>query len=240
MAEVRIQLEADDRVTPVLQAVLRNAKGVFSEMNASMQGEARAFQANWSGVLGLIATIVAAVAAAIQVVDDSIGDLRETVKSIEEELTEGIEFKVDAGAASEAVKSITDEVEKLITTKTLSLDVADALEGARQVREAIDAIPDVTYKDVVVRYQTQASPVMPFSEGMDYIERRMAALPAGGTYTLRPDVAPLGGGNVTLSPTININGVEGREGRSLARDVDLALADMWRTNRSELRRAMNA
>ncbi len=135
-------------------------------------------------------------------------------------------------------------------SKTLTLDVSGALYGAAEVASAIGAIPDVTEKSVVIEYQTMASPVRPFTEGIAYIKDKMDSLPTEGSYTVKyaTDGSPAQGqpnvpaqpGPVTFSPVINVNAQAGgaaADAASLARSLDEELARMWRTNRSELRRA---
>ena len=182
------------------------------------------------------------------------------------------EVKIDIKASDEATPAFNTaersasglvdklrELDSISLEKRISLDVGQALSGARSVREAIDAIPDMSVKTVVVRYQTQASPIRPFSEGIEYIKKKMESLPSGGDYTMRfgsgrggtGSPVPSGpgivdkGGQVPFSPTINLtvtgSGAASTEGATLAREIakelDSALADLWRTNRSELRRA---
>jgi hypothetical protein len=167
---------------------------------------------------------------------------------------------LDTAKALEAIAGVKAVLAFLGKSKRLALDVSEALSGARQVRGAIDAIPDVTYKDVVIRSKTMASPVMPFGEGLEHIKRKMESLPSGGDYVIRirPGHAPgaavdsrsspgpvaqggagLADSSITFSPTINVNGAGG-DGRALARDLDLELARMWRYGRSELRKAVTS
>ncbi len=137
--------------------------------------------------------------------------------------------------------------------KRVDLDVSGALEAARAVGQAIDAIPDTSVKTVILRYQTQASPIRPFGEGIEQIKKKMESLPTGGDYTMRFGAQGAQGsqnpprqergGLVPLAPfapvvNLSVNGGGGMpEGATLAREIDKALADLWRTNRSELRRA---
>ncbi len=165
-------------------------------------------------------------------------------------------------SAQESASGLLDKLRALDAVslnKRVDLDVSAALEGARAVGRAIDAIPDTSVKTVILRYQTQASPIRPFSEGIEQIKKKMEALPSGGDYTMRfgsgrggaGSPVPSGpgivdkGGQVPFSPTINLT-VTGSGGgmpggatlaRGLAKELDSALADLWRTNRSELRRA---
>ena len=175
------------------------------------------------------------------------------------------EVKIDIKAsdnATPAFKAAEESASGLLETlraldavsldKRVDLDVSGALEGARAVGQAIDAIPDTSVKTVILRYQTQASPIRPFGEGIEHIKKKMESLPTGGDYTMRfrggaGSPVPSGpgivdkGGQVPFSPTINLtvtgSGTAGADGATLARELDRALADLWRTNRSELRRA---
>ena len=176
------------------------------------------------------------------------------------------EVKIDIKASDEATPAFNSaersasglvdtlrELDSISLEKRISLDVGQALSGARSVRDAIDAIPDTSVKTVVVRYQTQASPIRPFSEGIEYIKKKMESLPTGGDYTMKfgrgtgspipsgPGIVDKGGLVPPFAPVVNltVNGGGMPEGATLAREVDLALADLWRTNRSELRRAQS-
>ena len=144
-------------------------------------------------------------------------------------------------------------LEAVSLDKRINLDVSGALEAARAVEQAIDAIPDMSIKTIVLRYQTQASPIRPFGEGIEQIKKKMESLPTGGDYTMK--FGPQGGGEnsstasfpngrglAPFAPVVNLltNGGGGMpEGATLAREIDQALADLWRTNRSELRRAQS-
>ena len=163
-------------------------------------------------------------------------------------------FNTAERSASGLVEALR-ELDSISLEKRISLDVGQALSGARSVRDAIDAIPDSSVKTVVVRYQTQASPIRPFSEGIEYIKKKMESLPTGGDYTMKfgrfgaqgvqggqnPTRQERGGLVPPFAPVVNltVNGGGMPVGTALAREVDLALADMWRTNRSELRRAQS-
>jgi hypothetical protein len=132
--------------------------------------------------------------------------------------------------------------------KTLAVDTTGALRAVEEVKAAINAIPDISYKTVIIQYKTQASPVMPFTEGIKHIKSLMESLPTGQDYTVRfqNHRAPADTSrhqstqNITFSPTINITSTSGKDGEALAREIDRKLAEMWRYNRSELRRAMTA
>jgi hypothetical protein len=159
---------------------------------------------------------------------------------------------LETSKAKEEIDKVQSAIEALDTAKALSLDVSGALSAAASVQAAIDSIPDVSYKTVIIQYQTAASPVMDFSEGIQYIRERMEALPTEQQYTVKAEGLPMSTGaavasaatggtqNVTFLPTINISGTSGKGGRELADELDRALADKWRYNRSELRRTMSA
>jgi hypothetical protein len=249
MAEVSIQLNAEDRTPPVLNAVFENTRSKAADISSLMQGEARAIEVGWGTALTAIGIVIGAIGLAVNLLDDSVKDLHGTVKSIEEELKGGIEFKLDAGPATKALKSVVEEARKFKTDKTLSLNVSQAISAVSAVKTALASIPEVTYKDVVVRYQTMASPLRPFTEGMEYIRKKMESLPGESTHTIKygdlpSSTSPEKGGapprNVHFAPTINITAAGGRDGGALAEEIDRALADRWRYNRSELKRAMNA
>lgn len=143
--------------------------------------------------------------------------------------------------------------------RSLAVDASGALAAVASVGAALDAIPDVTTKSVVIQYYTQASPVMEFSSGIAYIKERMEALPSEGAYTVKyagvPEAggagggatvasSPSGGGTTNFSASITVNagnaGGTGSGGAAIARDIDAALADLWRYNRSALRKAVQA
>ena len=158
-------------------------------------------------------------------------------------------------AISEALDALGSELAAMDAglTKTLTLDVGGALAGASEVIAAIDAIPDVSEKVVLIEYQTMASPVRPFTEGIGYIREKMESLPTESTYTVKYNVAPnpaladnagvahAAPQAVTFAPSITINhqgGGASSDAASMARALDDELARMWRSNRSELRRAV--
>ena len=180
-------------------------------------------------------------------------ELNEAIKELEGLL--GVSLpKVTQGAADaveESVGSLKNQLSGLdsLLDKTLSITIAQAIRNTGEVKTALASIPEVTYKDVVVRYQTMASPLRPFTEGMEYIRKKMESLPVESTHTIKygdlpASTSPEKGGaparNVHFAPTINITAAGGRDGGALAEEIDRALADRWRYNRSELKRAMNA
>lgn len=185
---------------------------------------------------------------------------------------------LDPSGALGAVGAIADAIGSLPSGRTLALDVSDALAGAGAVRAAIAAIPDVSEKTVIVRYMTQASPVRPFTEGIEYVRQKMSSLPTEGSYTVKytsegkpapgstampaqpaaPVVHPMTIAQaapypqpappvvreaLTFAPVVTINATVGNAAHepaeahaALARRIDRALAELWRSGRSELRR----
>jgi len=59
------------------------------------------------------------------------------------------------------------------------------IEKADAVKDALDSIPDETNKEVIIEFQTKASPIMPFTEGMNKIKQMMTSLPTGSDYTVK-------------------------------------------------------
>lgn len=145
-----------------------------------------------------------------------------------------------------SLSSIEDGIKGLdpMLDKSVSLDNASALAAAGDVMAAIAAIPDVSYKQVIVQYMTQASPVRPFSEGMEYIKQKMQSLPSESAHIVKYEghdgqSQPSGAmsQSIAFSPVINISSAAST-GRAMAEELEAAMADRWRYNRSELRRAI--
>jgi len=130
-------------------------------------------------------------------------------------------------------------------TLKLFLDTSQAISAAEDARFWVDMLFPETgiHKYIYLHYETVASPPMPFSEGMDYIEGRINALPKESTHSIKysgldqSGKAASGGGNFVFSGTININGASGNA-ESLVKEIEKQLANRWLYNRSELRRAM--
>jgi len=187
----------------------------------------------------------------IQSIDDAFKELHEAATSIERQVLKGVEFKIDAAAAVEAIRGVAAEAAKLEASKVLTFDVSGALAGVWRIKAAIDSIPDITTKTVIIKYKTQASPVMPFSEGIRYIKEKMNSLPRGGDYIFRDRKVGTSSDyqtntmvrsprQITFSPTINVHGASDQRSVVLARELDLELARMWRYKRSELRKAVTS
>ncbi len=188
--------------------------------------------------------------------DKSWHDLSDEVERVfgSKEPMEITMFKLDLNTskAIEKANHLKEVIDNIDFYRAFNIDNSQALDAIAAVRSAINAIPDVTYKDLVYRVKTQASPIRPFSEGMEYVRQKLESLPTGSDYTVRfRDSARTGapmaqagsGGNssgASFNPTINLSltGGTASSGGSIARELDQGLADLWRTNRSELRRAM--
>ncbi|MDA8168681.1 MAG: hypothetical protein M0Z59_03155 [Nitrospiraceae bacterium] len=133
--------------------------------------------------------------------------------------------------------SLGDALDALPLSKTLYLDVSEAVQAASAVSAALESIPDISYKDVILRYFTQASPVMPFSEGMEMIGLKMKSLPVETTHTVRfftgldggaqPTVK--GGGNISIGP-FYFNGKNPPE----ALQIEAQIADSIKSGRSPI------
>jgi hypothetical protein len=110
------------------------------------------------------------------------------------------EVRINISAEDRATPVITSAVERIrgslgvvkeqlasldpLFQKSLNLDIADALEAVDRVKGALASIPDITTKTVVVEYQTKASPVMSFTEGIAHIREKMESLPDGQDYLI--------------------------------------------------------
>ena len=183
--------------------------------------------------------------AAFSAVERHVESLAKVAGSLEERLS-GFGPGIDVSGALRAIGEVRSAVDSLSLAGAFVLDVSQALAAASAVKASIDIIPDVTVKTVVLDFKTQASPVMPFTEGIRHIRSMLESLPKEGSYTVKasglPGRAAAGGGgarHVTFSPTINIRGAGGGTGGELARELDAELARLWRYRRSELRRAMS-
>jgi uncharacterized phage infection (PIP) family protein YhgE len=120
-------------------------------------------------------------------------DLEEKRKRLIEEL-EGVWKEMFSpftqglsSALSEGISQIEKRLKELDSylLKTLTLDISQAVKAVSEVNSALASIPDVTVKTVVVQYQTQASPLMPFTKGIDHIKELMESLPGEGTYRVK-------------------------------------------------------
>lgn len=183
--------------------------------------------------------------------------IKESINTITAKLKKGESVKIEAEKAKADLDVLNSQVEsidlQLKTDKKLIIDTDKAKADVERVKKLIDSIDGTTYKQVIVEFKTKASPVRPFSEGMDSIEGRLNSLPKGSSYTIgistgqqvsgigvayqregerKPAPAPTG---ATFAPVINVSG-----GPSAARDIDHGLADLWKTRRSKLRAAMEA
>lgn len=220
MAEVQINITAEDNATPVIESLSTGLDAVSGSLD-SINSKATGLGEALFEMAGAWPSLAQALGA--------------------------LEIDVDTGA----LDSLSSELSGLDAglSKNLSLDVSDALTGAVSVMSALDAIPDMTQKTVVIEYQTMASPVRPFTEGIGYIKDKMESLPTESTHTIRYEGVSGGtsgsassvgsSSNISFSPTITISPQAGSgSGAELARALDGELARMWLGNRSELRRAI--
>jgi len=230
MAEVRIDIVAKDSAGAVLDGLGSSASKAATSLDALSQS-----MSALSGGAAPIAEFAQAVEAAAPKLSLTMG--------------------LDASAAVASVQGVADAVAALNTSAAFQMDATQAVAAVAEVRAALDAIPDVTYKSVVMQYMTQASPVRPFTEGMQHIRQMMDSLPTETTHTIKyanqlagqpassTGAASQRGGvlaPVSFAPSISINLTSSGgtvDGATLARDLDRELASLWKSNRSELRRA---
>lgn len=232
MAEVRIDIVAKDAAGPVLDALGSSATKAASSLDALSQ--------SMSALSGGAAPVT---------------ELAEAIEAAAPKLS--LTLGLDASAAAASVQGIAEAISALDTSASLQMDASQAIAAVAEVSSALDAIPDVTYKSVVMQYMTQASPVRPFTEGMQYIKQTMDSLPKETTHTIKYAGQPASangaqpsaasgsasqgaGAAASFSASISINlsssGAQ-TDGATLAREIDRELASLWKGNRSELRRA---
>jgi hypothetical protein len=248
MAEVRIDIKAEDAATPVLRAVEQGARGMAENimlLNDSL-GQSWSSTETFQALLETIQQI-----SGQEIIFDlqGLSNFERRIMALEVSLEKRL--NIDTVQAVEAIDGLGASLASIDMDKTLCLDTSAAIVGALQVKSAIDAIPDIQYKTVIVQYKTQSSPVRPFSEGMEYIRKKMESLPVEtrhviryGSDTAAPALSPVPSdvrqqqAAPVFAPAITVNAAQGQNAEALARDLERALADRWRNNRSELRRAM--
>lgn len=188
MAEVLINIKAADSATPTIEALLGTlgtVSGALEAINDPASEVADAIS-GWPSLDGLSTEISATVAPLDslvveagsfgQALDEAAGSWPELAGSFGE-----LSLSVDDGA----LDALDARLGALQLDKALALDVTDAVTGASEVVAALAAIPDVTQKSVVIEYQTMASPIRPFTEGIGYVKDKMESLPGEGTYTVK-------------------------------------------------------
>jgi uncharacterized phage infection (PIP) family protein YhgE len=149
------------------------------------------------------------------------------------------EFKLNTAGAISALRELKSAIDRISSPieRLLKVNAYDALLSIGRVKSALDSIPDIIYKTVVIQYKTQASPVMPFSEGMEMVRKKMESLPAFTAHTVRFSASPLnlrgdrGGLPVSVHfGDIHING--SGDGGRIAADFQKKLADDIESGRS--------
>ncbi|MBI4822668.1 MAG: hypothetical protein HY805_00330 [Nitrospirae bacterium] len=128
-----------------------------------------------------------------------------------------------------AIKAIEELHEKIKEPISLNLDPENFFHNLQSAWD--------TFRNVRERIIT------PIALSLDtYIKEKMFSLPSETRHTVRVDraIAEKGSkGNINFSPTINIYGTEGKSGRTLAEEIESVLAQRWRSDRSELKRAIS-
>lgn len=255
LGEFAVGLESNySRVLSVLSEILKgmetfNTAGDFLEnLKKALESVA---DSNAETQAEMAASIEDAYLKALKSIEGSVDSIQASLDDIRGAIADPFVVIVSADSAIADVDRLSSLLEGLDLQKTLTLEVDDAIAGAGAVRAAIDAIPDVSYKEVIVQYKTQASPVRPFTEGIEYIRSMMESLPRESSHTVRYSSAEgasartasgASTGAASFSPSINITMAGGgsTDGASLARQIDAELARLWKYNRSELRRIATA
>jgi TP901 family phage tail tape measure protein len=111
--------------------------------------------------------------------------------------------------ALDNIRIVTEMIEAipLVTTKHLNIDIGNSLNNIELVKSRLDDIPDEIHKTLILDVKTKASPVLPFSEGMDRIEKRIDDLPIDRELLLRMTDVGRGG---TIDPRLTDVGRGGR------------------------------
>ncbi|MBI5634855.1 MAG: hypothetical protein HZA15_15415 [Nitrospirae bacterium] len=125
--------------------------------------------------------------------DDISREYAETKISREEELAQlkiyTEQLSTAMSKASEMVEHYKTQIIELDTElsrqRILTIDAGSAKQAISEVQAALASIPDITYKQVIVQYFTQASPVRPFTEGMQHIAAMMDSLPTESRHTVK-------------------------------------------------------
>jgi hypothetical protein len=71
----------------------------------------------------------------------------------------------------------------LAKEKNLNINVNQAFDNIKKVREMMDAIPDVTTKKLIIETYTKSSPAVPFSEGIKNMTEALNNLPQSMQFT---------------------------------------------------------
>ena len=116
-----------------------------------------------------------------QIGDDLIEAQNEKRAGAEAEIKTWDKVKESALSAMDLIK---DKIAELPAEKKFKIDADEALRTVREVQRKIDEIPDITRKKVIVEAYTKASPVRPFSEGIDYMMERLDSLSGSGEFTV--------------------------------------------------------
>jgi len=103
------------------------------------------------------------------------------IKAIEENMrnvkTTAAETKSEVTMTYEEMKARFIEMNyELAKKKKLTVDTEEAVTSVQKVKSAIDAIPDVTTKTVIIETYTKSSPLRPFSEGIEYMKNKIKSL----------------------------------------------------------------
>jgi methyl-accepting chemotaxis protein len=115
--------------------------------------------------------------------EDTTSAVKQATENISKAMTDSmtaLNLEIDPSAIKgieELNASITGLKKEIETPYAFCLDVSQAVKAVSEVNSAIASIPDVTVKTVILQYQTQASPLMPFTKGIDHIKELMESLP---------------------------------------------------------------
>lgn len=247
-----------------LQAALQAKTEMYQAEHqrlAAWIAEESAAEANRQGAeVQSAVDIAAAVSEKITAVKGKIADVTAEISRMDALLKDEKTLAINAEAAKADMDILLNNVvqtdEAIKAQHDFKLETAAAEAAAKDLRTKVDALfpPEGLHRVVVIEYKTQASPIRPFTEGMEDIKKRMESLPTGSTYTARVTGLDSVGstsqksstGGVTMNPVFNLTvsgsggSASGSGSSGSAKDLDKQLADLWNSKRSQLRQAMEA
>lgn len=96
------------------------------------------------------------------------------ISTLEGAMSKALEM---TGLYKEQISEIGTRIASLQTDISLTIDNREALDAIAEIKSRIDAIPDVTVKEIVMKVKGEASPRKPFMETMNDVEGRIKSIP---------------------------------------------------------------
>lgn len=150
-------------------------------------------------------------------------------------LPAGGKFQVDFSALTSAISLYADLSTKLYAFLGQAEWLSYLGAGLYPINTAIQGLMDAQKMLKSLIAISIGEPVKSYQRGTDYV-------PKTGLYKLHQGekVIPANktSQNITLATTIHINEIKGRSGGAIAKEIDQELANLWKYNRSQVKRAM--